>query len=116
MNLVETALNLVGLAVYRWASKASGALLLLIALTATLAKTILYMMHEHASSATTKPFTAHNFPDNLAQYFLLYLLPNSFWVVVPLLGVRNLFGQFRRILNGDNAAADADAAIKQKRK
>jgi hypothetical protein len=99
MNLLENVGNIVGLLVFRFRSRAAGMLLLLVSVTATLSKTLIYFLHEQCSSGASHP-TAHNFPDNAVNYFALYILPNSLWILFPTLVVRNFYGQLRAAIEG----------------
>lgn len=108
MNLVENFGHMIGLFLYRFVSRTSGVLLLLVTVTLTLGKTILYFIHDQCS--TPSP-TDHNFPDHVARYLIIYILPNSVWIVVPFLVIRNLFSQLRAAVDG---VADAARSGKKK--
>jgi len=107
MNLAENALNL---------SLAFGYLLLgfrgprvlvfmVLALTLTWGKTVLYMIHEQTHSPHP---TAHN---TWQTYFLCYMLPNSFWLLCPIFGIFHIAKQLEKAVNG-KGAADTKQKIK----
>lgn len=79
MNLFENVGNIVGLLWWATSRSPRAFILLMLSVTATFCKTVLYMLHEHCSPEHSHP-TAHNFPDNVQNYLLLYILPNSLWV------------------------------------
>jgi len=91
INIVEIIGNVIGLSFFFMGRHARGLMVLLLAAQATLAKTLLYFVHEHCfqPDAANHP-TAHNFPHDTWKYVVLYMLPNGMWIIFPLLIVRNL--------------------------
>lgn len=98
MNLFENAGYLLSLFLYYvFRRRSLSFLLLLLCFTATLSKTLLYLLHEHCSSEQQHP-TSHNWNENMTQYVLLYILPNGLWILFPALIIRNLITQILRAM------------------
>lgn len=84
VNVLETILNFIGLYLYTLdqnskSQQRRGLVVLLVALSATCAKTILYAFYDYFHVPSN---TAHN---KWPEYIMLYLIPNGLWIVVPAL-------------------------------
>jgi hypothetical protein len=91
LNLVEVAL--LGLwALYSALGQRGAALLALISCAMTASKTVLYLAQDGLSGWK---HTAHNAP---ADFWLLYILPSSLWVVFPTLVVAVIVSRLWREL------------------
>lgn len=93
MNLLEVGLALIGLFWYVRSSKAAscarwcGSLLMLIAQSMTLGKTVLYIGLDWMQGWK---HTAHN---DTVTFLSLYLLPNGMWIWMPAVVICSIFGR-----------------------
>lgn len=84
VNLIEVTLNAIGLYLYSQdqhtkSQQRRGLVVLLVSLSATCAKTILYAFYDYFHVPSN---TAHN---DWLTYVTLYIIPNYLWIVVPAL-------------------------------
>ena len=86
MNIMECVVNYIGLYVYhiqykrgnrRNVTERTGLVILLCSVSATLAKTLLYGIHDMYHTPSN---TAHN---NYIDWIFVYIIPNGLWIVVP---------------------------------
>jgi len=86
LNLVEVAMNFAALRLYQGGvasrkGRAIACLVALVSLSFTFWKTALYMMYGQ-DDASHNPWTT---------YISLYAIPNGLWILVPALGMHDLF-------------------------
>lgn len=82
VNIIEVSLNAMGLYLYGLdqhskSQQRRGLVVLLVALSATVCKTVVYAFYDYYHVPSN---TAHN---DWFTYVTLYLIPNGLWVVVP---------------------------------
>ena len=101
MNYVELTLALLSVVLYYVLRKRNtGCLLLLIASTMTWSKTVLYFIHDYYE----RPLHPQDLPIKIEtwEYYCLFILPSSFWVIFPFLCMWSIGGQILTILNSIN--------------
>lgn len=101
MNYIELSLTLLSIIIYYFLRQRNlGCLVLLVASAMTLSKTGLYFIHDH--------FERSLHPQKLPievetwEYLCLFIIPSSFWIILPFACMWNIGRQMIRILNSTN--------------
>ena len=101
MNYVELSLTLLSVILYHLFKRRNlGCLLLLIASVMTWSKTTLYFVHDYFE----RPLHPPELPIDIQmwEYILLFIIPSSFWIILPFACMWNVGGQILRLLNVNN--------------
>lgn len=101
MNYVELSLALLAVILYHILRRRNlGCLILLVTSVMTWSKTALYFVHDYFE----RPLHPQELPIDIQtwEYILLFIIPSSFWIVLPFACMWNIGGQIIRILNLTN--------------
>ncbi len=101
MNYVEVSLTLFSVILYHiFRRRNLGCLVLLIASVMTWSKTVLYFIHDFFE----RPLHPQELPIKIEtwEYLFLFIIPSSFWIILPFVCMWNIGRQIIRILNLTN--------------
>jgi len=97
MNIVEVALLFVGLIIYHsHRSSSTGAYIIMMASTATLFKTFLYLLYDFSDSNSASHYHLTQPSTWDLGYIGVFFIPTSFWVTCPIGLMYDLGKQFIR--------------------
>lgn len=101
MNYIELTLTLFSVILYHLLGRRNlGCLILLIASVMTWSKTVLYFIHDYFE----RPLHPQELPIKIEtwEYLFLFIIPSSFWIILPFATMWNIGGQILRLINSTN--------------
>jgi hypothetical protein len=101
MNYIELSLTLLAVIFYHiFRRRNLGCLILLIASVMTWSKTVVYFIHDHFE----RSFHPEKTPVKVEtwEHVCLFIIPSTFWIVLPFASMWNIGRQIIRIINLNN--------------
>lgn len=100
MNYVEITLTLLSVGLYHILGRRNlGCLILLVASVMTWSKTVLYFVHDYFERPLHPPKIPLEIPT--WEYVFLFIIPSSFWIVLPFACMWSIGRQFLRLLDSN---------------